>query len=655
MPVESFNPMDIERPGDEGLWWANQQSQVRSVIDSYHGKLDGLVEAIQNSVDAIEKRWTEWTREDEEIEALDSVPRLRIELNFDENSISILDNGSGIAVDELPRLLRPFMGDKRQANARGHKGVGTTLLAYGHRKFEIHTKTHGMENAIGYAIEDGRAWALADEALEPPVFRILEEPHPSLEPFASGTFAKIYLDANTSTQRLRSVLHNTPKMWATVLRGSSAIGYVSLSTTRDAMPDWVKNLNVMLTHRDGVEQVEFKFPLPHTFSINNEVVCKDLQWLQNNPGVNREFSLIYCERNHAQLRDLLRDKLTELENDNQEEFLAIMNAFNDFEVEVYASLAYKNTFYEEQFRTEIELPNARRLSLPFSVDGGVVLSSVNMPMADLQKHTDAKIQPQLRRRYFLLLHLNKKFSPDIGRKTIPQALGSLVSWLEKAMLGLLRTQEGRLLRDREQQTRPAGGNLRMASEELRKLGQTVVAMEGADDETDMSDMVIARTPRYEEEVVALFIDLLVRNILKGYVVRALPGNSSRYDCFFDYSISEEDAVSDDVIGLHQDQLVNGPLSFTAVWLEFKRDVDGLVSNLESEDGDPSKKYFSQISVAVVWEANQTNSDNFELVEIEKRQRQFFGATHVLQAENNDHVIEIIELRTVIENWLESQA
>ena len=87
-------------------------------------------------------------------------------------------------------------------------------------------------------------------------------------------------------------------------------------------------------------------------------------------------------------------------------------------------------------------------------------------MADLQAHTSPTIQPQLRRRFFLMLHLNDNFSPDIGRKTIPQELRSLVGWLEKTLLKLPRTQEGRLLKDKSNNESPRGSSLDKAFEEL---------------------------------------------------------------------------------------------------------------------------------------------------------------------------------------------
>ena len=342
--MQSFNPLEATPPENQNLVFANQQSQVRSVLDSYHGKLDGVIEAVQNGIDAIEKRWKAWTPADDlEHSTPDAVPRMRIELNFDENSISILDNGCGIKPEELPSLLCPFFSDKRvDPNAtRGHKGVGTTLLAYGSKKFEIHTKTEGMEEAIGYVIEGGREWVFGTPQPSPS-FNALETTSSSLSQQLSGTFVKIFFDANISAQRLSAILHNTPKMWATVLRGSSALGYISVAKQVSDLPIWVQNLDARVLHSEGVEKVHFSFPLPHTFSITNAVKCKNLQWLQNNPNTARQFSLVFCERDHAQLKQLLQTNLSELENSQEDEDQLILAAFKKYEIDVYASLAYKN-------------------------------------------------------------------------------------------------------------------------------------------------------------------------------------------------------------------------------------------------------------------------------------------------------------------------
>ncbi|MFF0723075.1 ATP-binding protein [Micromonospora sp. NPDC003816] len=644
-----FNPLS-KGPSDARLRLAYEQSQVRSVIDSYHGRLDAFAEGIQNSIDAIERRWGPQEL-DAQSEGVDALPRLRIKLNFDENAIEILDNGIGIRPEQLEDLLEPFVTDKRLSSdpTRGHKGVGTTFLSYGHPLFEIHTKTADMDSAVGYRISGGHSWALGKKLVEPPDYLRVEATHPGLTTYESGTYVKIGLDARTNLKSLNRVLHNSSQMWAQVLRSTTAVGNVTVGQRNRELPSWMKALHISVEHPDGMHPAEFRFPLPHMPLDPEET--NELQWLQSHPSGKREYSLIYVERSHEALRDLLKDEIEALENDEDGDSQAIVEAFNTYGVSVYAALSYKNTFYEEQFRELIGKPNAERLSLGPGVSGGVMVASVGMPMATLQSHLSETMQPQERRRYFLLVHFNDNYSPDIGRKTIPQAVEPLVKWLEWELLRLLRTQSGRLLRDRETGTRPGGATLATATEEVNKLAKRVSDLESLDDELLFGELVFQRSPAWEDEVVAIFVSLLAQRKLPGYKLRAIPGNEGRYDAFFDYRLTPGD--QDDVpleLRVTPHQLPGGSLSLSGLWMEFKQDINSFVDDLENEAGSPSKKYYTHVALLVTWLASGITSERYGLEPITKanaRERTFVGATHFLVLENSEHRVEVMSLRHVL--------
>ncbi|WP_336031212.1 ATP-binding protein [Geodermatophilus sp. FMUSA9-8] len=644
-----FNPL-FGAPSDEDLRVAYEQSKVRSVIDSYHGRLDAFAEAIQNAVDAMEKRWASSPVESFHHDTQDGSPRLRIIINADENAIEVIDNGTGVPADKLPELLAPYVSDKRLSPqaTRGHKGVGTTFLAYGHPTFEIHTKTSSMPDPVAYRIEGGRTWATEDSASLPPDFTRLDKSHPSLGQYQSGTYVKVSLDESTNLHSVNTVLHNSPSMWAEVLRSNTAVGNTSFHTAGGKAPAWLERSIVTIEHRDGTERVNFTFPLPHLTLGTN---ARELQWLQNNPSQRREYELIYIERNHADLSKLLASEITELENREDEEAQILLGLYRRYEVSAYASLSYKNTFYEERFRKDINRPNAQRLSLTPGVGGGILVASVGMPMGGLQAHLSETMQPQERRRYFLLLHFNRRYSPDIGRKTLPQELEPLVKWLESTLLRLLRTQNGRLLKDRESGTRPRGSSLLKAEEEVKAVTKEVALLEDMEQELNFDSLILQRAPEWEAEVVAIFCDLLSRSIIRGYKLRALPGSSSRYDALFDYRLSNSDqSTSPEALRISDYQLGSEGLSLTDRWIEFKKDINAFVEDLEAEDASPAKKYFAHVHVLVCWSVSALSSDIYSVTQVNdenRKERSFFGSTHLLTAENNDHVVEVLELRTVL--------
>jgi hypothetical protein len=419
---DGLNPLARSITSDEARL-ALVQAQVRSVLDSYHGRLDAFAEALQNAVDALEARWSEWVPEEtDDLSAEDARPRLTVALNFDENFVEVIDNGVGIAPAKVEELLEPFGSDKRGLGKRGHKGVGTTFLAYGHPKFELHTKHEFSDGPIAYAIEGGRAWATQPFGkIVPPTYKRISGIHPRLSKIESGTCVRIYFDGSTPIRDLSAILHNSPIMWGYVLRASTAIGRVSMGSV--PTPKWIESIAISVAHRDGTEVVPFEFPWPHLSLKKGD--SAELQWLQNNPGTTRQYKLVYARKSHAQLKVLLQDSLTQAENSDNPELVAIAKDFLKYEAGVYASLAYKNTFYEDAFRTQIKKPNAERLSIPYGVGGGVSVGSVSMPMSVLMSHRVETMQPQTRRRYFLLVDLNSNFSPDIGRKTVPQDVDRL--------------------------------------------------------------------------------------------------------------------------------------------------------------------------------------------------------------------------------------
>jgi hypothetical protein len=632
---------------------AYQQSQVRSVIDSYHGRIDVFAEATQNSIDAVEKRWSTWPGPEGEQETLDSIPRVRIILDFDTNSIEVIDNGTGIDAAQLEDLLEPFMTDKRTSDVplRGHKGVGTTFLAYGHPKFEIHTKTKDMQEAVGYSLEGGRAWATNPTPTEPPDFVRVSSVHPALGKYESGTYVKIGLDQTTNLKSLSGVIHNTPLMWSTILRSNTAVGYVSINEAKNDRPKWMQHIKITVEHPDGPQVANFEFPYPH-LPISAES-RRELQSLQNSPeSSKREYELIYVERKHEELKNtLLKKELGELENREEESARSVLAAFNRYKVSIYASLAHKNTFYEEQFNTLIKTPDAKKFSLSPGVGGGVMVASMGMPMGGIQSHLFEKMQPQYRRRYFLLVHFNEHYSPDIGRKTIPQEVEDLVTWLESELLGLLGKYQKRLLRDRAEDTRPKGATLNTAAEELKEMVQKIVDIENFKYELNYDGLILQRSPNWEAEVVATFLDIVSKNKIPGYTIRAIPGTESRYDALFDYALTTEQQTNvPESLRVSPHQLGTG-IHLTAQWLEFKKDINSFISDLEEEGGSPAKKYFNHVNLLVTWTVSDITSEIYSVTPINAsnlNERVFVGTTHYLETDNNDHRVEVMCLQEVIQ-------
>ena len=653
---DRFNPLRKANrgPSDPELLLNFAKSQVRSIIDSYHGRMDAFAEAVQNGVDAIEKRWSAWDGTIGE-DLPDSIPRIKIVLDADTNSMEVLDNGTGIDASKLEELLEPFTTDKRNSKhpQRGQKGVGTTFLAYGHPRFEIHTKTKDMQESIGYVVQGGRAWAVGSDSSLAPDFIRLKEQHPALQNFESGTLVKVTFDQTTNLKSIARVIHSKPLMWVTVLRSNTAIGYAALDQRSSDWPQWAKHLGIAVELKHvGTEAAQFLFPFPHI--LPGKDVTRELQWLQNNPDTSNKkiYELVYVERSHEALRSLLKDEIRTLENSEDENDQAILYALNRYGVGVYASLAYKNTFYDEQFDKLIKT-HTDRLTLHPGVGGGVMVASMGMPMGGLQTHLLETMQPQDRRRYFLLVHFNQHYSPDIGRKTIPQEVEPLVQWLESVLLGLLKkAAKNRMLKDKESGTRPAGNTLSKAKEELKLLIRKIDDLANYEEDLDFSDFMLNRAPDWEAEVSAIFLDLIGRERLPGYTIRGIPGSHGRYDALFNYDLKFDDQeVVPPALRVSEYQFSGEPsMHRSDRWMEFKQEVNSFISDLERDDGTSSKKYFEHVDVLVTWTVKGNSSGNYAVEVIDKdnmNDRQYLGSTHFLVADNHEHRIEVICLYDLV--------
>jgi len=652
---DSFNPL-AGTPGDPTLQSLLAKSIALNIVNSYHNKFDAIVEGVQNAVDAIEARWANWdgTNPTDAQASPDERPQIRVNVNAGTNRVEIIDNGVGLPRSQYQDALIPNVSLKKsgELGTRGHKGVGTTFLAYGHNLFEFHTKHARLEaSESAYRLTGGLNWARSEDLVPPPSFQAVPIDE-RLRDFFSGSLLRLEFGEGTTYGNIGSTFYNKPALWAVILRTFTAIGYLRFGGGSDDLPMWARDLKITLeltgAASSGTVQVPFLFALPHEAVQPARV--RELQWLQNNPGTNREFDMIYVSRNHAELRLLLGDGLAELRNAPEEAERAIADQFDQYEIAAYASLSYKNVYYEDLFREAIATPDARSYAY-MNVSGGVQIASTSMPVGSVLDHLDAKMKPEYKRRLYLVIHFNRIYAPDIGRKTIPRSLGGLVQWLESQLLTLLVSQSTRLLRSADESSH-SSASFAQAQEQLRIVEAQLAGYPRSG--RPLSVLPLDRAPRYEQEVVATFMALLASRQVTGYEFVGIPGAGTRYDALFNFTA---DAAAAHVsgapvpLGIASSQFVAGKFSRTSQWLEFKVDLEELLEEFELADGDPNKKYFAQISLAVVWRADPASLGRYAVVPIDAKNwvhRNFAGSSHFVETEGQDHRIEVIELSSVID-------
>src|ERR1700721_3651642 len=84
-------------------------------------------------------------------------PHIWVSIDIPDRKVSIIDNGIGMNEEQIKYCLRPSVSFKKQADLRGHKGVGATFLAYGFSFIKLQSK---QDNAgIAVILRQGRQWA----------------------------------------------------------------------------------------------------------------------------------------------------------------------------------------------------------------------------------------------------------------------------------------------------------------------------------------------------------------------------------------------------------------------------------------------------------------------------------------------------------------
>lgn len=617
---------------EDDLALAQKRRGIANLLESYHGRLDGLIEAVQNAVDAIESRWQSWRGPDDSefLRNDDELPFLQLVINTDLRTLEIIDNGIGIEAGSFRHVFAPHFSLKDGSSAkRGHKGVGATFLSFGHERFEFHTKTKHYSTA--YAISGGRAWAIGKANSDAPKFSRLDGVSDALNPFVSGSHQVIDYGNNHPRDPFKAY-HNTVKMWASVLRSFTAIGYLSPGVAESDLPIWVKYIKVQVKFikesTTESAEVEFKFLYPHElFPVARR---KELQVLQNEGRHNEHnLNIIYLNRDYRGLIQLLGEDVNQpIEEDSEK---SVADFLSKYEVSVYASYGNNNSIYEEEIAKYIGT-NSNKFSYR-NIRGGVLVSSVNMPMGDTFDHLNPMRQPEDRRRYFLAVDFNQDLKPDLGRKSIGPQEKLLIRWLEDKILNLLDSWDSQLIvthddaPGRTRSVAEANRELRSAEGEIRNFQKDLF--------DDAILLPLKRAAVYENEVIAHFVALIQGGFLPGYEIDAISGGRMRYDGSITYTAEAPEEVSVETpipLGIDKSHFKKNKNYAASGWLEFKVKLDYLYPELTARDDAPKKKYLEHLDLIVAWDVDDYSYRRLKLVKIDETnwlRRRYYGSTHFL--------------------------
>ena len=638
MYSNEFDPLKAKYDGNEEVVITSLKREINNILNSYVGWYDPFCELIQNALDAVDKRRDLKDNFD---------PQVFITINLAKNMITVTDNGIGFTEAQYIKFLAPNFSFKVGGTSRGHKGVGTTYLAYGFNYIQIATKTPDFK-AAG-VMENAKKWLNdpmpagnpkvkpeSGELQDQKVFGLIDR----------GTQMSIVCDSESYPKDLSWIGADNASSWLNILRVQTGLGQVdSAGNVRVTLRVIDKNGNQTEEVIDNPKYLTVSEFITEKAKNVDEIKAEmDLRYEQYGPQYRMpsrytNLEAIYGSWDTEKL-------IKEIKTSEEEERL-----LRKYEVKTIFSYVYSLQVWDKIDRKTGIRKGSHLLH------GGIQLAANNMPQGELiQIPLTKNIGRQ--KQANILIHFSN-CSADLGRKGFKKEITDLGKETARKMM------DGPLMKMRQYFKANSG-----ASPDLRRendLAEWKRQMTNHEREFPLSidnpnffnpvqNISITSIPTREQDVIALFNQLIAGGVIRDVKIMST-NERSTYDSLFRIVVSEprelqlfdEDKNPLGVFEEVLDELIPGgePFITDPKVLEYKYSIDGLV-----EDIDSGIKSTSDINLVVAWEAGERFRDNYAiesmLINGNESLRQYHGVTHRLRNANTSEVIcDLILLKDLI--------
>jgi hypothetical protein len=632
----SFDPLQTPYGGSEEAVIKSVKREIRNILNSYVGWYDPFCELIQNSLDAIDKRKEKET----------FIGEIHIIVNLQENTISVTDNGIGFKKSEYLKFLAPNFSFKSDG-FRGHKGVGTTYLAYGFNYIQIFTKTPDF-SAHG-VMKDARNW-LDDSAPSdnPKVVESIEPVKDSwFDEIDRGTSMTVQCDSESYPKDLSWMGLTDADGWLKVLRVQTGLGQINK----------ISDVKVVLTVYDKTGKCTIEQVNSPTYLSVHEFLSK----VQRVNDINAKMDELY-KKNRFAPGYKLPSKFTNLD--------AVYDKWTCEELCQKLNLSEEELTLVKKYNVTVIFSYVYSLSVWDKIDesigirkgnhvlyGGIQLAANNMPQGELiQIPLSKNIGRQ--KQANIVVHF-EKCSADLGRKGFKKEVTDLGKEIGRKLM------DNPLMKVRTcfKANTGASPDLRrqtILSEWKKEMTlheqQCPLVLENPNFFDPVKKISITSVPTREQDVIALFNQLIAGGVVRGIKIMST-NERTTYDSLYKIVISNNRelqlydkvlnplGVSEDVLEemlIDRDEFVSDPQV-----LEYKFSIDGLIEDIES-----GIKNTSDINLVVAWEAGEHYKDNYIieslLVDGNESLRQYHGITHKLHSANtSEYVCDMILLKDLV--------
>ena len=548
-------------------------------------------------------------------------PHIWVSIDIPDRKVSIIDNGIGMNEEQIKYCLRPSVSFKKQADLRGHKGVGATFLAYGFSFIKLQSK---QDNAgIAVILRQGRQWAEDSSGTIPrPKLGTTEFGIAHLANERSGTSVEIIVGKSPG-ERPRDLSWlgaRSAEQWYDVLRIKTPLGGVYLSSSKFSP-------KVTIEVRSSDKEVsnftknraEYYYPheIPSLKVQSLRDVSKAADAIQGDSQTKllklpAEFKRLQCVYDVWAKEEILEEG-SYFDSALTDEDREIIERHN---VIVYGAFLHSAKLWAEFNDDVLGLRKGQRI-----IHGGLQLATDFMTQGDLFViPLTSAIGYQANSR--VIVHFTDG-NLDMGRKVFQPELMTLAQKLSVRTVNAFRRFLLYVRPDAGAQNITPDKEIydwKRAQEEFRDHNPLSLAVNG-------KSISLVSKPRQEQDVIALFHELIGTRTLRGLQFFGT-SQSDRYDSVFFLNYIEGDNVLFDAktnrLGVRREYSL--PHVTEPKILEYKFEFDSLVADFENE-----AKFAKHVDLVVCWSAGEQFRERFYLQSLligdEGSTRQIFGATH----------------------------
>lgn len=588
------NPTELD--GLEFLKLAGEdellREQATNILDTYSHTWDILAEALQNSIDAIEKSASTSSQ---------TVKSVRIVLNARSRSLEVSDTGSGMSLAILKKVLIPNFGTKRDAaDSRGEKGLGLSFILLSCNRFRI--ETCDGQQTIYTEVDRANDWVNRKNPNRLTFQNTkIDGPKQFLQ---SKTYTRIWAELVTMPDDNTEDLFGYNKARVVyALRSKTAVGNTYPLFNNEQKPP--VDIHVELKYVDG-EGIEGPYEdVPYRYATPDEFLrIKDVGTWENVSS------------------DILQNKKIRVKavKDN-----GVTKTDSGQSIKWYAFVSSRTTFDDISLAFDLQSQNRNDL------EPGIFVSTRTMPTA-IQIPPPRSQQAAYWGSYFILLEYDN-LKLDMGRKHIRGGANlmlrnvALRSIFDKTVNSLpqfiSKTVQPFKLLDKEN-----------SLDELKAKSRTA-------EDLGLPQIPYLKVPTEEQDVISIFHELLGNGLLKGYRTYRSAINE-QYDAFINYK--PDQTVLGDIV--KKSKIPNNGYDLFA---EFKFEASRILPDYETI------KNPRDIKLLICWQLDPKpfKDQNVTVSKLEPGESHFHGASHELEfpvsfafADNN--ILPVICLKSYIE-------